>query len=67
MGCVCQECGREFKVDLNIPNRIWEKIKPAGKDKGAGLLCGSCIMNKIESFGEYGFMDVDEDSFNVLI
>lgn len=46
-GCICQECGNNFTVDLNIPDNLWEKIKPVGK-KDAGLLCGSCIMRKIE-------------------
>ena len=55
MSCKCQECGRQYKVDLLIPNDLWEKIKPAGKPEGAGLLCGSCIMDRIEDLGEYNF------------
>ena len=52
-GCLCQECGNRFKVDLNIPNDLWEIIKPKGKSKGASLLCGSCIMDKIEKLGNF--------------
>lgn len=53
-GCKCQGCDRVYKVDLLIPDYIWEKIKPAGKDYGAGLLCGSCIMSRIEDLGAFG-------------
>ena len=52
-GCVCQGCGRCYKVDLLIPDELWEQIKPAGKPEGAGLLCGRCIMNRLEAFGEF--------------
>jgi len=52
-GCVCQECGKHYTVDLNIPDDLWEKIKPDGKQKGSGLLCGKCIMSKIEEIKEF--------------
>lgn len=53
MSCKCQACEKSYKVDLLIPNKIWEKIKPEGKAEGAGLLCGRCIMDKIETLNEY--------------
>ncbi len=53
MSCTCQQCGRRYRVDLLVTDSVWERIKPPGKPEGAGLLCGACIMNKIESFGEY--------------
>ena len=53
MSCKCQKCGKQYRVDILIPDKIWEKIKPKGKAKGAGLLCGSCIMEAIEKIGEY--------------
>ncbi|GAH66922.1 unnamed protein product [marine sediment metagenome] len=53
MGCKCQNCGNKFKVDLIIPDDLWEKIKPLNKPKGAGLLCGKCIMEKIEKISDY--------------
>lgn len=53
MSCTCQECGEKYKVDLIVEEDLWERIKPGGKEQGAGLLCGSCIMKKIESLGEY--------------
>jgi hypothetical protein len=54
MSCKCQVCGRQYKVDLIVPDATWEKIKPAGKAPGAGLMCGMCIMERIEAMGEYG-------------
>jgi hypothetical protein len=48
MACKCQNCGKKYKVDLNIPDELWEQIKPKGKPPGGGLLCGSCIMEKLE-------------------
>lgn len=54
MSCKCQACGVQYKVDLVVPDQVWERIKPSGKAKDAGLLCGRCIMDRIEDFGEYG-------------
>ena len=53
-GCRCQECGFRYKVDLLVPNYIWERIKPMDKDQGAGLLCGPCIARAIERMGVFG-------------
>ena len=50
MSCKCDRCERQYRVDLVVPDDIWEKIKPDWKPEGAGLLCGSCIMDKIENF-----------------
>ena len=52
-GCTCQDCGRKFKVDIIIPDAIWESIKPAGKPIGGGLLCGPCIAERIEAFDRF--------------
>ena len=60
MSCTCQKCGNKYKVDLIIPDVIWEKIKPKGKAIGAGLLCGKCIMTKIENLNEYISLNVKE-------
>ena len=51
-GCTCQFCGRKYRVDVLIPNDLWEKIKPVNKAVGAGLLCGKCIFVRIEALGE---------------
>jgi hypothetical protein len=53
-GCKCQGCGEIYKVDVVIPNDLWERIKPEGKPEGAGLLCGTCIFKAIEEVGEFG-------------
>lgn len=52
-GCLCQDCGNKYQVDLNVPDDLWEIIKPWGKPKGAGLLCGQCIMRRIENISEF--------------
>jgi len=56
--CICQKCNRKYKVDLIIPNFLWDKIKPKNKKSGQGLLCGSCIMKKIENLDEYNSFEV---------
>jgi hypothetical protein len=53
MSCKCQECGNSYKIDLLVSNEIWERIKPYNKPKGAGLLCGSCILKKMENILSY--------------
>jgi len=40
-------------VDLIVSDELWEKIKPEGKKDNAGLLCGPCIMKRVESLGKY--------------
>ena len=53
MSCKCQSCENQYKVDLLIPDELWEKIKPKNKKEGIGLLCGSCIMIRIEAISDY--------------
>jgi len=53
MSCTCQGCGKQYRVDLLIPDDLWDKIRPPGTPVGGGLLCGSCIMERIEQFGGY--------------
>lgn len=55
MSCKCQKCGKQYKVDLLIPDDLWNRIKSVNKLKGAGLLCGSCIMNEIENISDYDY------------
>jgi hypothetical protein len=58
----CQGCGKAYKVDVMIPNDIWERIKPGGKPVGAGLLCGLCIMERMErtlDYSAYKLVEVD--------
>jgi glycyl-tRNA synthetase (class II) len=56
--CTCQKCGRKYAVDLIVPDALWEKIKPEGKPKGGGMLCGPCITEAIEVMGEYAAYQV---------
>ena len=60
MSCKCQQCGLKYKVDLNIPDWLWEKITPKPQTPSAGLLCGSCIMKNIEVFDEYGALYIEK-------
>lgn len=55
MSCKCQGCGTNYKVDILVVDSLWEKIKPQGKPEGAGLLCGKCIFERIESLDEYDY------------
>jgi len=33
MSCICQNCGKQYTVDLIIPDELWDKIKPNSKTK----------------------------------
>jgi len=57
--CKCQGCGKEYSVDIIVPDSLWEIIKPPKKHTGAGLLCGECMMKRIENISNY-------DHFNLL-
>lgn len=52
-GCKCQCCGRRYRVDLLVPEDLWKKITIRPDDLAAGLLCGRCIMSRIEDLGEF--------------
>lgn len=54
MACRCQGCGDHYKIDIIVPNIIWEKIKPPWTTKGGGLLCGKCIIERISDLEKYG-------------
>ena len=54
MSCKCQGCGRQYKIDLLISDELWEKIKPKDKLCGGGLLCGGCIIERLECLNGYG-------------
>ena len=44
---MCQGCGRVYHYDLSVPDDAWERIKPAGKAVGSGLLCPDCILSRL--------------------
>ena len=48
-GCICRDCGKYYKVDLIVDDKLWEKITL----KNDRLLCGKCIMRKIEEINNY--------------
>lgn len=54
-GVTCQKCGNRYRVDLMVPDALWNHIKPEGKENGAGLLCGHCIISAMEAQG-YGHL-----------
>lgn len=53
-GCVCHGCGTRYTVDLLVPDALWAEIKPGHASNGGGLLCGSCIMTRIEGRTLFG-------------
>jgi|SRR5688500_590992 len=60
-GCQCCECGRRYRIDLNVPDEVWSQI---GMPAHAGLLCGSCIIGRMEILAEqqagFGYLIVAE-------
>lgn len=52
-GCLCQNCGQRYRVDLRLPDELWERIH--GPDN---LLCGMCIMKRIERIGVFDYYDL---------
>lgn len=60
-GCICQGCGRIYQVDLIIPDELWNQIRPKGKPPGSGMLCGACIMNRIESVSSYDWWHLSKE------
>ncbi len=55
MSCKCESCGEQYKVDILVSNELWEEIRPERKTDSAGLLCGKCIIKKLEKMGYGGF------------
>ena len=53
----CYDCRRPYGdkhwVDLSISNELWEKINPTYHED-AGLLCPSCIMDRLSVVGSIG-------------
>lgn len=52
-GCACHGCGQRYKIDVQIADDLWSRIKPEGKVDSAGLLCGRCIFSRIEALSEF--------------
>ena len=55
----CHDCGLEYGgtgwIEVVIPDKVWNKIKPGGCSDGCGLLCVSCIAKRLRNAG---FKDV---------
>jgi hypothetical protein len=60
MGCVCTKCGKEYTVDISISDDVWKLIKPIESEEGSGLLCGECIMTRIENASDYAHYVLSE-------
>jgi len=58
MSCTCDICGNPYKIDLTLPDKFWKLVSPTGNSKGN--VCGVCIMKKLESFEQYGYMTVND-------
>lgn len=54
-GCLCQDCGRRYRIDLRLSDELWERIT---YQNWANLLCGICIMERIEHFREFDYYDL---------
>lgn len=50
-GC-CYDCRMKYSEfpDMTISDEYWEKINPT-EHKGAGLLCPTCIINRLNYLG----------------
>lgn len=48
----CYDCEMEYKnfQDFQIPDELWERIKPTVFD-GVGLLCPTCCLNRLRELG----------------
>lgn len=65
-GCLCQGCGKRYRVDLVLPDNMWHVVRPKGKPEEGGLLCGRCIMDRLERLEDFGFLLVTEGSVGNL-
>lgn len=47
----CADCdmpyGEDGWIEAIIPDKIWNKIRPEGSEEGCGILCISCISNRL--------------------
>lgn len=53
MSCTCKLCGNKYKVDIIIPDHIWLDING---EADSGLICGTCIVDFLESNGYGAFV-----------
>ena len=55
-GCLCRDCGERYKVDLCLSDDLWQEIWHDNK----GLICGACIMKRIEKLDIYRTFSLNE-------
>ena len=53
IACICQCCMQKYKIDIMIPDHYWKIISP--KAFPGGLLCGKCIIDKLEQMNHGAF------------
>lgn len=46
-GCQCQRCHQRYRMDLMVPDALWQQIQPTASGAG-GLLCPTCIVQAVE-------------------
>lgn len=49
-GCTCDRCENKYKIDLNLPDELWEKINTSQFE----LLCPECIGELLTNLNEFG-------------
>ena len=50
MSCICQDCGCDYDVDMDIQDDLWKRISPS-EVKDCGLLCPECICKRLIALG----------------
>lgn len=50
-GCICDDCGDLYRVDLNVPDPVWRALgMTLAAGKAEQKLCGRCIMILVERY-----------------
>lgn len=49
-GCTCHDCHQRYRVDVILPDELWQRI---GIVAPGALLCGPCVLARVESLGEF--------------
>lgn len=49
-GCTCHQCQSTYKVDMVLPDDMWNRIARYDGE----MLCGRCICARLETLDEFG-------------
>lgn len=63
MACKCEKCGKKYKMDLMVSNKLWRQIVSVSPDKTLNLkimLCPICIIKGINRKREYSAFNLVE-------